>query len=412
MIGDTYVFTAPAPELPTATVTEIENDDLTFAMNFKADEATNAQLYYYGPWYADFVLTVNKDVTFNADGGADGWLSGQYDAWSENWVNVPFGKGAVTLKAGEELQIMKFAAELMGKTGLRYTYKEVYETVKDFDCGVFFTPEFLAANPDLEVTLELRIYNPADETENYVIGDTYVFTLGEVVAENVETGAQYFTVTEALAEAKDGENVRLLTNVTGEKAENLILILNNRALDLNGFTLEATNVIAVTGGARIKDSSNGKGLLKVAKTNLTIPSNDQLPIWIAADAGYRFATVNFKVAAKENADGSFTFMYYFDGALDGELKSQLQNVAENDLQLKLRVTYTANNGNEAILNLIIPEEKVVEYGGKDAGKGYFMTTIRGLNKFSSSNITPYITYGTVELTGTDCSYDYVPSTTN
>lgn len=162
--------------LPTATVTNIENDDLTFAMNFFADEIDSKQLEVYGDWYADFELTINKDVTFNAASEeSDGYLSGQYDKWSANWVNVPFEDK--TVKANEPLKIMATAAEMMNQPGLKYTYREVYEGVKDFDCGVFFTDEFLAANPDLEVTLELRMYNPVDETESYTIGDTYVFTL-------------------------------------------------------------------------------------------------------------------------------------------------------------------------------------------------------------------------------------------
>ena len=166
------------PEIPTATVTELENEDLTFAMNFKADTATAAQLAYYGNWYADYVLTINKDVTFNANGGADGWLSGQYDAWSENWVNVPFED--VTVTADEPLKIMEYAAELMGQSGLKLTYNDVYTSVKDFDCGVFFTDEFLAANPDLVVTLELRMFDPEDETKSYVIGETYEFKAADV----------------------------------------------------------------------------------------------------------------------------------------------------------------------------------------------------------------------------------------
>lgn len=161
--------------LPTATVTEIENENLTFALNFKADDASDTQLSYYGNWYADFVLTVNKDVTFNANGGADGYLSGQYDVWSENWVNVPFEN--VTIKADEPLKIMEYAATLMGQPGLKLTYNDVYSFVKDFDCGVFFEEEFLAANPDLEVTLELRMYNNEDESESYTIGQTYKFRL-------------------------------------------------------------------------------------------------------------------------------------------------------------------------------------------------------------------------------------------
>jgi len=169
-----YSVVTSIPELPTATVTEIENKDLTFALNFKADEVNDEQLSYYDDWFADFVLTVNKDITFNANGDADGYLSGQYDAWSENWVNVPFED--VTLKAGESIKIMEYAASLMGESGLKLKYSDVYSFVKDFDCGVFLEPEFIAENPDLEITLELKMFNPEDESISYVIGETYEFT--------------------------------------------------------------------------------------------------------------------------------------------------------------------------------------------------------------------------------------------
>jgi hypothetical protein len=159
--------------LPTATVTPVENEDLTFALNFKTDAVSDAQMNVFGKWYADFVLTVNKDVTFNANGGADGHLSGQYDAWSENWVNVPFEN--VTLKAGESLKIMEYAAEMMNQDGLKLTYNDICSFVKDFDCGVFFEPAFLALNPDFKVTLELRMYNNENEAESYVIGKPYEF---------------------------------------------------------------------------------------------------------------------------------------------------------------------------------------------------------------------------------------------
>ncbi len=174
------------PTLPTATVTEINNDDLTFALNFKADEVEPAQLEYYKKWYADFVLTVNKDVTFNAnDSAADGYLSGQYDFdnWESDeeytydpalWINVPFEN--VTLEAGESLKIMEYASKALDNGDLKVTYKDVYTVVKDFYCGVYFNPKFLAENPDLEVNLELRMYNPANEAESYVIGRTYTFT--------------------------------------------------------------------------------------------------------------------------------------------------------------------------------------------------------------------------------------------
>lgn len=171
---NTTVNAPAAPELPTATVTKLENEDLTFALNFKADDVTEKQLAYYGDWFADFELKINKDVTFNANGGANGYLSGQYDAWGENWVDVPFED--VTVNANEPLKIMECASKLMGQDGLKLTYNDVYGFVKDFNCGVFFEEEFLAANPALEVTLELRMYNPDEsKNESHVIGETYTF---------------------------------------------------------------------------------------------------------------------------------------------------------------------------------------------------------------------------------------------
>ncbi|MBP3447754.1 MAG: hypothetical protein J6K51_01890, partial [Clostridia bacterium] len=164
--------------LPTATVTELDLEtlpvDLTFALNFKADTASQEQLLMFSDWYADYELTVNKKATFNANGNADGYLSGQYDAWSKNWISVPFEDA--TLEANTPIRVMETAAALMGQSGLKLTYADVYNSVKDFNCGLAFTPEFLVANPDLEVTLALKMYNPKNEEESYVIGRTYTFT--------------------------------------------------------------------------------------------------------------------------------------------------------------------------------------------------------------------------------------------
>lgn len=169
-------YTLPEATVKTLDVGEVAKEGdvvLSSALNFKADEVREEQLKVYGQWYADFVLTVNKDVTLNIDGSADGYLAGQYDSWSKLWVMVP--SKATTLRAGEGLRIMETAAELLGKPGLKFTYGEIYEIVKDFNCGIYFNDEFLLANADLEVTLELRLYNPANEEEYIVIGDTYNF---------------------------------------------------------------------------------------------------------------------------------------------------------------------------------------------------------------------------------------------
>ena len=202
-------------ELPTATVTELDTDaitevGLTFALNFKADDATDAQVEKYGRWFADYVLTVNKDITFNAYGDT-AYLAGQYDAFNTGWLKVP--DSDVKLNANEPFRIMAFAAEALQTPGLKITYNDVLGFVKDFDCGVYFSDVFLAANPDLVVNLELRLYNNNDETESYRIGKLYEY-FGPAATLD---GKLYFSVQDAIDSfgSNEGEyEITLLRDVT------------------------------------------------------------------------------------------------------------------------------------------------------------------------------------------------------
>lgn len=170
-----------------------EDCPLTFALNFTFDSniiaeleengTLNALVAAYADYYVDFELTVNKDVTFNANGTANGYLGGQYDGYSTNWLKVPFED--VSLKAGESIEIMKYAASKFG-TNLFQTVNSIAAVVQDFDCGVFFTKEYLNANPDLEVTLKLNIYKPDSTGENSPYGDP--ITLGTYVFSNPNNG--------------------------------------------------------------------------------------------------------------------------------------------------------------------------------------------------------------------------------
>ena len=213
---------------------------------------------------------------------------------------------------------------------------------------------------------------------------------------------KYLTVEAALAAAKPGETIVMTAD--SDESGSILVLFNGVTLDLNGKTLKANYLITTNGGANVIDSSDGEGLLVIAKNNLTVVNQSCLPIWIEAEGGYRFVQVTLKMQGTAKADGSFLMQYYFTGALDGALKTQFQNVAQNDMKLVLRVTYKSMDGSNAILNLVIPAEKVVEYGGKAEGKGLFETTVFGLEKLGTATLTPYLIVGNTELCDGSVTY--------
>ena len=178
--------------IPAAVVTPLEGTDLTYALTFTIQdldailanpEYCQALLAKYGKWYVDYRLTISgltvDSVTFNAVGESDGYLSGRYTNWEDNiWVNVPDNGQALVVNNGESILVMKKASEMYGIAGLRQTFKDIATNVVTFDCGIFFTPEFLAANPDMVVTLELIVFNEESNEETLV--DEHTFTAPEV----------------------------------------------------------------------------------------------------------------------------------------------------------------------------------------------------------------------------------------
>ena len=271
-------------ELPEVEITDIKGSltdsdpDLTFALNFAIKDVENLTDEYleklfaqYGSWYTDYVLTISgltdENVTFNANGNADGYLAGQYDEWSENWVSVPFDD--VTLANNESIYIMEYAAKLMGQPGLRFTLAEVAEIVQNFDCGVYFTPEFLAANPGLKVDLHLKVFT--EDAEGNKVNDINVATnnfnvenyVAIVHADGKQT--QYCTtLADAVAAAEADEKITLIADV--ELTETLNIPAGKEVvLDLNGKTISQTKeqtagyqMILNDGKLTINDSSEAK----------------------------------------------------------------------------------------------------------------------------------------------------------
>lgn len=84
---------------------------------------------------------------------------------------------------------------------------------------------------------------------------------GRMVAENEATGAQYRSIAEALAQAKDGQTVRLMSNCTAKEP---LSTSASAILDLNGHTLEinlATDALTAPTSA-LKFSSSGDAAIE------------------------------------------------------------------------------------------------------------------------------------------------------
>ncbi len=236
-----------APSLPTATVSEpvinttvmartydgslgnvsVETP-LTFQMNFKADEPTDKQREYYSEWLADYELVINKDVR-----GIDGYLAGQYDSFFADWIKLGVDTEDVVLKANEPIKVVK---DLMG-LDLEYE-ADILDWVKEFDCGIYLTPEFIEANPDLEITLALKLYNPENPEESYAIGNVYKFTAADAMPQAKIGEGTYKTLAEAIAAANDGDTVTVLKDIAMDE-----IIVNTKkiTLDLNGKTITGTD---------------------------------------------------------------------------------------------------------------------------------------------------------------------------
>lgn len=155
---------ADSGDLPTATVTDISNDPanelgLTYALRYVADPLDDETLEKYEDWGARFEISINKDVQYGEI--YDGWIAGAYGIWGwlkfHDWGPDLDGQW---FEGGESYPIIELP------------FGAVYGGVVDFCCGIKLNENFLALNPDHEVTIMLKLISP--EGEEYEV-DRHVF---------------------------------------------------------------------------------------------------------------------------------------------------------------------------------------------------------------------------------------------
>jgi hypothetical protein len=235
-------------------------------------------------------------------------------------------------------------------------------------------------------------YIPADNGDG-----TYGVEQSKFVAQigNVK----YETVAAALAVAKSGETVQMIANT--KETDAILIIMDGVTLDLNGYTVEANYVIAPFDGSRITDTTNGAGLLKIAKNCLALKTNYQIPVWVSDDAGFRFVNVTGAgICTKLSADSAwFRFQINRDSKEDLLFKAMQDGGVESGLTVRVKMTWTGAD-QEKVQYAVFKAEHLKTYANSwDDAKGKpgqeFRLTVTGIEGLDNFKMTAEVVYDTV-----------------
>ena len=317
---------------------------LQIALEFEAkDTFEEAKAGAYGKWKCDFYLTFN-----NLEGGktsGDGsYLAGNYGDYG--WIAL-LTDGMEVTEGVEYPVVSNYDPNL--------TYENICEYVKKFTAALYVAPETVLANPDMTVTLELKMTSPDDATSMVIDSKTYSlkdFLELEYVAVNVQTGEVYNDVNRATLEAKAGETVKLLRSVN---AGGLFALYAGVTFDLNGEKLEAEYVTSF--GDIIDSSKENSGLLVVAKNKLMLRhDNEQLPVKTAG--GFAFVEIiKFNQAFVEK-DRKFAFQPIFEPSAHELI---VKGRAETDVTIVVEVAWKNDSGDVITQNFVYNDEFVKGY---------------------------------------------------
>ena len=240
---------------------------LQVAMKFTAnDTLEQAQANVFSNYTTDFFIQINgiENGSFVANGC---YIAGYYPSF-DAWVVIPLD--GFTIEDGKVYPVITSA-------GFDFKYTDICDAVGEFTCGIYLTPEVLAANPNLTVGLDLGLSETKDEALSAQFNkvDGYKYEAEELAtAFAAKIGDMHYTTfAEAYNAAKAGETVTLIRDV--ELANTLKVVAGKDiTLDLNGKVISGTcnagqtTLIHINNGAKltVKDSSTAQtGKITFAK---------------------------------------------------------------------------------------------------------------------------------------------------
>ena len=127
--------------------------NMQIAMRFTAkDTAEQAAANYYANYTTDFFIEINglAEDAVVADGC---YLAGYYATFGA-WVKIPLD--GFTIENGKVYPVITSA-------GFDFKYTDICDSVGSFTCGIYFSDAFMAANPNVEVSLSLGLSENVDK---------------------------------------------------------------------------------------------------------------------------------------------------------------------------------------------------------------------------------------------------------
>lgn len=318
--------------------------DMQIAMEFTATETKEqAATNHYANYTTDFFIEINGLTNGSAMG--DGCYLAGYYANYKSWVKIPLD--GFKIENGVIYPVITSA-------GFDFKYTDICGTVESFTCGIFFSKEFLAANPETEVTLSLGL---SENKEKAVAGEfttveEYLYEMDAratievvdnevIVTDNGLTGVKVHVFDVDGKEIADINNWNQLKEADPDFAtytkssftlKNGTYVLRAQYKDADGIVRAKSQEVTInyTRPIIIQDktiSVNVEGMTKVHVFYVEGHDVDDIvEDWYALKAAFSFRSYTKDVISVKNAGKYVLRVEYLDQNGDAQVLSQLVKV--------------------------------------------------------------------------------------
>lgn len=172
--------------------------------------------------------------------------------------------------------------------------KPIYVSVQNIASPVTVTAYFKAGENTIKIGNTTSRWCPDF--------DSFTITASDVDAVAYDESYAPVTANDLATKLAAGAQITMIKDATvGDLALN-----NNATLDLNGYTLEATSVMAAAGSNVVDNSADKAGRLKASYLALD-PDNAQMPVM--TNTGYAFATMKMDQYVVSEIDGGYKLVF-------------------------------------------------------------------------------------------------------